>query len=106
MTWTTCTIYKEFLCGALDQFRFGNLKGLLSKCIGKWSGTPMINSKMETLRNAFRTLWKSGLGRPCSIPVGKPQGIPFKICRKLVWIVYGRLPCGNLKEFRFEFIRT
>ena len=78
MTWTTCTIYKELVRGALGQFPFGNLKGLLSKCIGKWSGTPMINSKMETLRNSFQTIWKSGLGRPCSIPVGEPQGILSK----------------------------
>ena len=67
---------KEFLSKSVGsgsgQFPFGNRKGLLSESIGKWSGTPMINSKMETLRNSFQTIWKSGLGRPCSIPVGEP----------------------------------
>ena len=57
MTWTAttaCTFYRELVCGAPGQFPLGNLTGLLSKSIGKCSGTPMINSKMETLRILFK----------------------------------------------------
>jgi len=45
------------------QFPNGNLQEFFSKSIGKWSGTPLINSHLETLRDSLQTLWKGGLGR-------------------------------------------
>ena len=54
---------------------------------------------MKSLRHSFQNQEEIGLEISGPVSRWKPQGIPSKINRKLVWIALGQFPNGILKEF-------
>ena len=56
--------FKNLMWRAPGRLTCGNLKEVLSKCIGNWSGTLLVNLRMESLRKSFKNQLEVGVESP------------------------------------------
>ena len=90
---------KKLTWRALGWFTCGNLKEVLSKLIGNWSGELLVHLHMESLRNPFQNQLDCFWRAPDHFIYGTLKGNHFKIKAKLVRNAHGQFVYGILKKF-------